>query len=547
VVGLSNDSKHVKLSVEIIENRSSSPFSMNKKNKDWFKPKAYLHISDRISKRGKPEVENFVRNRTRISKHRFFPLVHETLSARKYKKYYSGGGSFYRSHYDIINHKSSAKKREIFYPNHLDAQIYSYYSNKILGKCYEEILKNDSNLFDSIIAYRRIPISSDSKTNKCNIHFANEVFEEIKKRKNCIAVCYDVENFFPSLKHNHLKDCWQKLINVDKLPDDHYNIFKAITHYSYMEISDIIDVNKNESIFKLNHKNDYKSSDFNSYFISAADFREKIAKRNFIKINKPNKKKGETEIMGIPQGTPISAFLANLYLLDFDKFIINEFVEKGKTFYRRYSDDILLIFDSIEDFNRSDLMIREKISNPPFRLKIKEEKTAITVFEFQSELNTVKCKSQLENQTKFQDGIPIRYLGFEFDGNASLIKSASMSRYYRMMKDSIKHREWKSEVSIRFNDRQERKKHPKKLKPAMPYFTNAYSMYTHLGKNKKKSNFLTYVDRAAKVMYPDMALNFKNPIRRQVRRSWSIFNKSMKKNQTNPIIPQVTAQTFLPE
>jgi hypothetical protein len=57
------------------------------------------------------------------------------------------------------------------------------------------------------------------------------------------------------------------------------------------------------------------------------------------------------------------------------------------------------------------------------------------------------------------------------------------------------------------------------------YLTKLMRRFTHLGKTKAKSNFLTYTDRSAKIMYPEFEVN-KNPIRSQVKRSWSIFNKT---------------------
>lgn len=45
---------------------------------------------------------------------------------------------------------------------------------------------------------------------------------------------------------------------------------------------------------------------------------------------------------GIPQGTPISAALANVYMLHFDKRI-NDAVKPLKGIYRRYSDDMIVV------------------------------------------------------------------------------------------------------------------------------------------------------------------------------------------------------------
>ena len=49
-----------------------------------------------------------------------------------------------------------------------------------------------------------------------------------------------------------------------------------------------------------------------------------------------------TKDFGIPQGSPISAVLANIYMLDFD-YEINKYLESIGGIYRRYSDDMVAI------------------------------------------------------------------------------------------------------------------------------------------------------------------------------------------------------------
>ena len=46
--------------------------------------------------------------------------------------------------------------------------------------------------------------------------------------------------------------------------------------------------------------------------------------------------------LGIPQGSPMSAVLSNVYMIDFDKNMF-EYISNIGGSYRRYSDDILLI------------------------------------------------------------------------------------------------------------------------------------------------------------------------------------------------------------
>lgn len=492
---------------------------MKKSPKSWYKPKGYTHFSPKLDNSQKTFVENYIIEN--LVTHNFFPLIHETLSARRYKAYLNENGELFRSHFDPIKNKPSKKPREIFYANHLDAQIYSYFSNEILGKEYERLLRADPILSDSIIAYRKIPIDkTDRKSkSKCNIHFANELFQEINRRKNCVVACYDIENFFPSLNHIYLKECWANLIGIENFTKSHEKVLNSLIKYSFVEMKDIIEQCSNSDL-RLTHKSDFKKSDFNSYFISAKEFREKIAKKNLIYKHKPARP-GEL-LKGIPQGTPISAFLANLYLLEFDKFIVEELVINLKCFYRRYSDDIAIVFNSFEEFTEWDDKLIKKISEHPLQLKINKQKTVVSKFSFDKGVMTSITKTELSNE--FSSNNYLKYLGFEYNGKNILLKSASLSKFYREMKMSIRNKANRADFAKRHN-----KKHPRREKrDTKLYLTKLYSRFSHLGKNKTKSNYLSYVQRASKVIYPTLN-GRENPIRKQVIRAWSIFRKSIKK------------------
>lgn len=78
-----------------------------------------------------------------------------------------------------------------------------------------------------------------------------------------------------------------------------------------------------------------------------------------------------TETRGAMAGTPISPFFANIYLLSLD----NLFVEK-KIPYFRYSDDILIFADSLQELNSYKDMLETHIAQKG--LKLNPDKITIT-------------------------------------------------------------------------------------------------------------------------------------------------------------------------
>lgn len=499
---------------------------MKRKTKSWYKPKGYIHFSPKLGKEQKDFVQNYILNE--LEKHNYYPLIHETLTARRYKAYLDEKSEIYRSHFDVVKHKPSKKPREIFYANHLDAQIYSYYSNEIFGKKYETLLANSENkkISEAVIAYRKIPVNPNdiNGPGKCNIHFADELFKEIKQRENCVVACYDIENFFPSLNHEYLKFCVKELIGIENYTIKEDRLINSLINYSYVEMKDIVEQCTNHEL-GIKHKNDLKKSDFDAYFINAKGFREKIAKNNLIRKHKV-KNQSET-LKGIPQGTPISAFLANLYLLKFDTYIVENLVNNNNCFYRRYSDDIAIIFNNLDEFNQWNEKIIKEISLEPLSLKINSSKTVVSIFS--TVYNKITCETKTELNDNYSVNHKLKYLGFEYGGENILIKSSSLSNFYREMKMSIRRKANRANSAKRHNKRYPKRK-PKEIKL---YLTKIYSRFSHLGKNKAKSNFLTYVERASETIYPNLK-GKENPIKRQIIRAWSIFEKSIRKYETKP-------------
>ena len=116
-----------------------------------------------------------------------------------------------------------------------------------------------------------------------------------------------------------------------------YLIFnKFFTKFHYIELEELLSnkhINATRSDFW-----DKETYSFNK-ICSAKLFRTIISENSKLIKKNPN------ETKGIPQGTNLSGTLANIYMLDFDLAIQN-FVNNVGGYYRRYSDDILILINS---------------------------------------------------------------------------------------------------------------------------------------------------------------------------------------------------------
>ena len=163
-----------------------------KKEKDWFKDRGYPHFSNKTPISIRKNIENYVSNPTKVAKHSFLPLLFKEIKQRRYKESLING-VLKRSHKKIENGKlvSNTKVRNIMYATHIDAQIYSYYTKKIITPKYEAYLSTNELLSNSISAYRQIK-TNDGLKFKNNVHFAKDVFEEIRRRQNCVSLVLDI-------------------------------------------------------------------------------------------------------------------------------------------------------------------------------------------------------------------------------------------------------------------------------------------------------------------------------------------------------------------
>lgn len=504
---------------------------------DWLKFKKYPHIGKPLTNsKDRVWVENYVTNPHNIIRHKFVPLLHRVLTQRKFRPNESSvkNLSGKRKRFD-----KGRKERHIFYPSHLDSIIFSYY-NSILTQAYEKYL-SDKDYASVAVAYRKIPKNDMDEGNKCNIEFAADAFQFIinnKQRKLSVIVA-DVTSFFDNLNHRLLHTQWKKVLNVEDLPADHYTIYKNLVDYKY--------VNENELFKRFRHKlivERYKPNDTSSIELKRKSVnkiyhmrQEKVVAYGYadeffreatdlIRVDKPfnktiREKQGKQNKKGIPQGTPISATLANIYMLDFDAKVYEE-TSNRNAYYQRYSDDLIIVCDQKDEIFFYDL-IREEIEKKAY-LDIQESKTHI--YRYELGLNNTLIGGIVKGGI-VQTNKQLEYLGFVFDRGKVRVKSSGFSKFYRKMKRSFRR-------GIHFA----KKAHI----PSNSLFEGRlYKRFTHVGAKRRLKwiadstsptgykrttiydwgNFISYLNKANSVMFK---INKDNNIAKQYRKVWNKFH-----------------------
>lgn len=421
--------------------------------KDWFRPRKYLHFDMPINEK---KAAKIVTDPNAVAQHAFYPLIHYNIEIKKIAK---------NPETKMIM-ELQPKLRPISYPAHVDSHIYAYYSKYLSFKYEKKIREND--LHDSILAFRSL--------RKSNIDFALTAFNEIKKAGECCAVALDITKFFDTLNHKVLKSEWCKLIELEYLPKDHFNVFKAITKHSI--------VKKDELYKLLGISLNYRNKAIRR-ICEPQEFRDNIRKNKLINTHK--------KPFGIPQGTPLSAMLSNIYMFEFD-VKMKSFTNECKGKYFRYCDDILFIVpteykDKVAQFAATEIK--------RLKLEVNNKKTEIRTFNI--------------NNGKLTSDKPLQYLGFIFSGENIFIRSSSLARYSNRMRRGIR---LAKKTMIKYNNIRIADKKEERLL----FKRQLYIRYTHFGKR----NFITYGKKAADKMSS-------NSIRSQLKPLFKQFNKELNK------------------
>lgn len=384
-------------------------------------------------------------------RHSFYPFLRYEVTTRKISKK-SGELS------------SRPKSRTISYASHVDSHIYAYYAS-LLSKQYEsKLVITDAN--SSVIAFRQL--------GKSNADFAKSAFDAISRKSPCVVLAYDISGFFDNLDHRLIKKSWCDLLGVPRLPDDYFAIYKSITNHSSVD---------RERIYKHFGISPHNPKSGRRRICTPPQFREIKKDRALIERNISGK--------GIPQGSPISAIISNIYMFDFDMFSSKLVGGLGGIYYR-YCDDMLFI---VPVEKRAEVENEISVAIKDLGLEIQNEKTDIVTFS--------------SDEASVYSDKPLQYLGFLFDGKRVLIRSAALARFSE---------KYKRGVSLARQTKRKRDKIRAGLGlPSRPIFKRElYQRYSHLGRR----NFVRYGLNAAELFGS-------KHIRRQLKPLWKRLNEEI--------------------
>ena len=389
--------------------------------------KPYAHFDLRVSL-SMPSIRKYVMDRTKIVTHSFYPFIHFEKKNSRYGK------------------KGPKKPRELYYCSHLDRCVYQRYA--FLLNYQYNIWACENNIDDVAIAYR-------DNLGKNNIDFAKDAFDAIRSFPQCFILVGDFTNFFDNLEHQYLKKMMCEVLGVERLPQDYFSVFKNITRFSSWDWKDIVKA-AGENIAERGVRKKINS-------------KETVLTKEQFQKNKKDIKKNISGV-GVPQGSPISAVLSNIYMIKFDKDIKRYVTSKGGI-YMRYSDDFIIVLPYERDAEIADFTsyIFSYVESMKGLIDLQKEKTSCYTY---------------KDEAIYEGDQPssINYLGFLFDGKNIRIRPRAITKYYYRMRrkaNTIGRSNWTSSKGRRISAKE------------------LYSIYS---RNDEKQTFIDYARKAKGIL-----------------------------------------------
>ncbi|WP_424992757.1 reverse transcriptase domain-containing protein [Oceaniradius stylonematis] len=448
--------------------------------------KTYFHFDAMASRH---QLLRWATDPDYVSRKAFFPLIRFKEEWTRFRK----GGS------------KRIKSRPIRYCSRIDAAIFAYYRFR-WSEHYEKYLRS-SNIQHIPIAYRKI--GKPKVGNKSNIEFARDVFDFIKNTGNCDVTVVDISSFFESLDHDLLREKLERVIGRD-LTNDENSVLSAVTNYSVVDIDPLFErlglfdpsttdrrLRNIDQLRAAGHRRIIEPGRFNDLVCGGDPTLPSLIQRHRAKY-------------GIPQGTPISDLLANIYMIDFDKRLAR-WVRKRNGFAYRYSDDVIVVLPT-KNGQRYEIAfeyLQRSIENFGSKLKIKDSKVAVGRF---IQLGDRSIYTQIRGQS-CQNGI--EYLGFQYDGQAVQLRNSTLSNAWRKAKRRA--HGWAKSHVLRY-----RTKGDAWLRSSLNPEDKATEVLRTLTVRQAKEGdvtdwtFNSYVERAKNV-FSDYANNFESQTKRYKR------------------------------
>lgn len=397
--------------------------------------------------------------------------------------------------------QSEPKVRLVRYASRRDSAIYARY-RALLSEQYELQLAQ-AGLSDCVLGYRRLPVRPGATSGKCNIHFAKEAFEAILAMGDCCAVVMDIASFFDHIDHARLKSAWCRILGQNRLPADHFAIYKSLTRYA--------SVGRHEALARLGLEDRQAAGKgLPIQLCSPQDFRLRIAGQgdgfsSLIEIN--------SQPYGIPQGAAISDVLANIYLFDFDREMRRQVGRLGGI-YRRYSDDLFILVPGGQGAGLAVAKLAgQEIARHGEQLRIQPKKSQVVAFE------TADSGCRLASVATERGRNGLEYLGFRFDGRQVYLRDATVSRLYRKLSHACR----REVIKLR-------RRYPTVKPQEMLDKVDFQRLETRFGRvedfdpaNVANWTFWTYTRRADRIMG-----RLGKPIIRQVRRYRAFIQRSIR-------------------
>lgn len=318
------------------------------------------------------------------------------------------------------------------FASHRDACILSKYSADLVARLDKWYAA--TGLHETVIAYRPLGQS--------NYNFAKRVENFVRSQPSLTVMCFDVTGFFDNLDHKRLKLRLKWILGCDELSADWFAVLRATTRYRFIRLQEL-------------KKHDHLAKRL------AGRKRHPLATIVELKtLGVPIEK--NSKIVGIPQGTPISASLSNLYMTAFDLEMEAEAAKRG-ALYQRYSDDIL-------------------VACPPTRQNVLKALVEEKLIEHGLELQS--AKTEIVTLHAPASTLTFQYLGYQLGHVDARLRLKSLSRQWRTAKRAIKKTERVGIAAMKAGD-------------AKQIFTRKLHMrFTGTGGR----NFLAYADRSAIVL-----------------------------------------------